>query len=254
MRALQVSLFGTALFLGLAFFAAADSPRTAAAADRSGAAVPAPEFGTSSLSRLTLGACDAQTTTIVGPSLERSNCVMAYPAVDGALDLAFPIHLPTGALIERVEVRYWDALASDPFLGMFRVTPDGGSLDVVSELPLPDFSGGFSTALFMLPAGGHTVDNNYPYMIITTVNRTGDNYQGIVRFSIDYRLQVSPAPGAATFSDVPTNHPFFQFVEALAASGITGGCGTGIYCPNQPVTRGQMAVFLSKALGLHFPN
>jgi hypothetical protein len=26
------------------------------------------------------------------------------------------------------------------------------------------------------------------------------------------------------------------------------------YCPDQPVTRGQMAVFLAKALGLHFPN
>ncbi len=53
---------------------------------------------------------------------------------------------------------------------------------------------------------------------------------------------------------MPTNHQFFQFIEALAASGITGGCGTGIYCPDNPVTRGQMAVCLSIALGLHFPN
>ena len=34
-----------------------------------------------------------------------------------------------------------------------------------------------------------------------------------------YTLQVSPAPSVATFSDVPTSHPFFQFVEALVASG-----------------------------------
>ena len=41
-------------------------------------------------------------------------------------------------------------------------------------------------------------------------------------------------------------------VEALAASGVTAGCGTGTdFCPNAPLTRGQMAVFLSKALGLH---
>jgi len=71
---------------------------------------------------------------------------------------------------------------------------------------------------------------------------------------LHYMLQVSPAPGTATFGDVPTDHPFFQFVEALAASGITAGCGSGNYCPDQPLTRGQMAVFLSKALGLHFPN
>jgi len=58
----------------------------------------------------------------------------------------------------------------------------------------------------------------------------------------------------ATFNDVPTGHPFFQFIEALAASGITAGCGDGTdFCPNAPLTRGQMAVFLSKALGLHWP-
>jgi hypothetical protein len=67
-----------------------------------------------------------------------------------------------------------------------------------------------------------------------------------------YQLQVSPAPATATFGDVPAGHPFFQFIEALVASGITVGCGGGNYCPDAPLTRGQMAVFLSKALGLHF--
>jgi S-layer family protein len=69
-----------------------------------------------------------------------------------------------------------------------------------------------------------------------------------------YRLRVSPAPAVATFADVPTTNGFFQFVEALAASGITGGCGGGNFCPDAPLTRGQMAVFLAAALGLHFPN
>jgi len=68
-----------------------------------------------------------------------------------------------------------------------------------------------------------------------------------------WRREVSPEPLAASFGDVPTNHPFFQFVEALAASGITAGCGSGNYCPDAPLTRGQMAVFLAKALGLHWP-
>ena len=64
---------------------------------------------------------------------------------------------------------------------------------------------------------------------------------------------VSPAPATASFNDVPTNHPFFQFIEALHASGITGGCGNGNYCPDTPLTRGQMAVFLAKGLGLEWP-
>ncbi len=67
-----------------------------------------------------------------------------------------------------------------------------------------------------------------------------------------WQRQVSPAPVVATFTDVPTTHPFFKFVEALYASGITAGCGGGNFCPDTPVTRGQMAVFLSAALGLYW--
>ena len=63
---------------------------------------------------------------------------------------------------------------------------------------------------------------------------------------------ISPVPATATFNDVPTSSPIFQFVEALAASGITSGCGGGQFCPDQFVTRRQMAVFLSKALGLSY--
>lgn len=71
---------------------------------------------------------------------------------------------------------------------------------------------------------------------------------------ITWRRSISPAPATATFTDVPVGHPQRQFVEALVAAGITGGCGAGTYCPDSPLTRGQMAVFLSVALGLHWPQ
>jgi hypothetical protein len=70
-----------------------------------------------------------------------------------------------------------------------------------------------------------------------------------------YKRQVAPAPSTATFpNDVPTTSPIFRFVEALATTGVTGGCGAGSFCPDQPVTRGQMAVFLAVALGMGFPH
>jgi S-layer family protein len=69
---------------------------------------------------------------------------------------------------------------------------------------------------------------------------------------LTWRRNVSPAPANATFNDVPTSDGGFQFIEALVASGITAGCGGGNYCPDAPLTRRQMAVFLAKALGLHW--
>ncbi len=54
-------------------------------------------------------------------------------------------------------------------------------------------------------------------------------------------------PGCAgTFGDVACPGLFADWIEELAAEGITGGCGGGDYCPLSPVTRGQMAVFLLK--------
>jgi hypothetical protein len=59
-----------------------------------------------------------------------------------------------------------------------------------------------------------------------------------------------PACTTATFSDVPCASPFARWVQELVARGITAGCGGGLYCPTDPVTRGQMAVFLTKTFGL----
>ncbi len=56
---------------------------------------------------------------------------------------------------------------------------------------------------------------------------------------------VPPAP-TGLFTDVPTSAPFANWIEQLANEGITGGCNPGMYCPGSSVTRGQMAVFLSR--------
>ena len=40
-------------------------------------------------------------------------------------------------------------------------------------------------------------------------------------------------------------------LAALLAVVVLAGCGGGDFCPDNPVTRAQMAVFLAKALGLH---
>jgi hypothetical protein len=56
----------------------------------------------------------------------------------------------------------------------------------------------------------------------------------------------APPPCAGVFADVPCPSAFADWVEQLAAEGVTSGCGGGDYCPDQSVTRAQMAVFLLK--------
>ncbi len=60
---------------------------------------------------------------------------------------------------------------------------------------------------------------------------------------------MSPAPATATFAEVPTNFLYFRSIEALAASGITGGCRSGNFCPKQYARRCEIAEFLARALG-----
>ncbi len=60
----------------------------------------------------------------------------------------------------------------------------------------------------------------------------------------------SPPPATGIFTDVPVGYWADAWIEQLAAEGITSGCGPGIYCPDSPVTRAEMAVFLVRTFNL----
>jgi len=166
-----------------------------------------------------------------------------------------PLRVPDGARIDAVTLEGCDLTATGQFLYGLRRTrfDDGEDILPVGTTGTAAIPGCANAAkYFDEPL---TVDNsNYDYWFF--VQWEGD-FSPSLRFQalhVSYWLQVSPAPTTyVTFNDVPATHPFFQFVEALAYSDITAGCGGGNYCPDSPVTRGQMAVFLSKALGLAWP-
>jgi Right handed beta helix region/IPT/TIG domain/S-layer homology domain len=109
------------------------------------------------------------------------------------------------------------------------------------------------------------VPGNHPfYSFVTTLVRNeitvgvgGGNYgvgldtkrQQMAVFLLKgkHGLCYTPPPCVGTFPDVPCPSTFANWIEALAAEGITGGCGGGNFCPQNPVRRDQMAVFLLKA-------
>ena len=61
-----------------------------------------------------------------------------------------------------------------------------------------------------------------------------------------------PSAGSAGFADVPADHAYAADIDRVAAARITAGCETdpARYCPQQQVTRAQMATFLARAAGL----
>lgn len=164
------------------------------------------------------------------------------------------LHLPSGALLEAITTFTDD---TDPTFNvqyfLFTIdlaTSTGGISFSFATTGTPGIQRVLHTLVTPI-----TINNDrrsYALCVLHAGTTSATQHGGATFW---YRLQVSPAPATATFpNDVPTSHALFRFVEALAASGITGGCGAGSFCPDAPLTRGQMAVFLAAALGLHFPN
>jgi hypothetical protein len=56
----------------------------------------------------------------------------------------------------------------------------------------------------------------------------------------------SVALASHNFSDVPDSAFYHDFVDFLVQNGLTSGCGVALYCGENAVTRGQLAVFLKK--------
>ena len=183
------------------------------------------------------------------------NLFSRYSTPFGGFFIGSP-HIPSGALLTFLELDSCDTNAvKNVHLQLYQCDylGDCGSFPKVhidsstnNTVPGCSFTNVDISALNVI------VDNFLGQILLQAYTEGGDDTTSISGAIIGYKLQVSPPPDSASFNDVPTSHPFFQYIEALYSSGITGGCGAGNYCPDAPLTRGQMAVFLAKALGLQF--
>ena len=164
-------------------------------------------------------------------------------------------HLPQGALGQMIEVEGCTTSGGQIDVDfIFSAAPGGGGQLITSFAGFSDTPG---CAVFQNPlASPFAVDNKNTQYLLQIGNSPADGSTYVSAVRVYYQLQVSPPPQTATFNDVAVGSPYFQFIEALNASAITAGCSAAppLYCPDAPVTRAQMAVFLSKALGLYWPE
>jgi len=177
-------------------------------------------------------------------------CCLSRAFADGNGELYASVNIPAGAIIDYIGLESYSYCAGVVGVELWEV--DAGSTSGIASFS--SSAHGYGADFNATPIG-YQLPSNTSRALAIQVELANNcvNWPFLSWVEIWWRRSVSPAPQSATFNDVPTSHPFFQFIEALNASGVTGGCGNNNYCPDNPVTRGQMAVFLSKALGLHWP-
>ena len=166
--------------------------------------------------------------------------------------LAAPLPLPSGVRVAGIFLEGCDNDAAGEYLNLLLYRCPGpvglctveASASTSGVTPAPGCSYVASAALDLTI---NDIANTYYLQI--EISGTEVEFRSA---AVAYYLQVSPPPAFATFNDVPVSHPQFQFIEALAASGISVGCGGNNFCPSAALTRGQAAVFLARALGLHW--
>jgi len=214
----------------------------------------APTFGVGSTSAYVLTAWDMQTSSSTS-QWEQDPANGHRYLTGGAGLLTAGVRLPSGAQIVGAWLEACDSSdIGGVSFGLFRFDSVFGG--PVTELATLETGTGYNLGCSSWAtelAVPETVDNQYYRYLVQGGNETIDGLTTVGAIRIYYRLQVSPA-GFPSFNDVPASDPGFQFIEALVSSGITAGCGNGNYCPDAPLTRRQMAVFLAKALGLHWPD
>lgn len=174
------------------------------------------------------------------------------------------LDVPEGAKIQWLSLFAYDNDASNITASIQRNYAQYSGGGSPSYTQIASVSTGTASTNYVMPetslGAGHVVDTfalsgsaytqyNYSVRLVIPVSTLNLRVRGAwVHFS-----RTNPAaPASASFTDVPTSHPFFKEVEQLKKSGITLGCGGTQYCPDQAVTRAQMAAFLGRAFGLHW--
>jgi hypothetical protein len=119
----------------------------------------------------------------------------------------------------------------------------------VGGLTVPPMSGCVSSYVD-LSGVGYVADDRNKHLIARVVLGSGDPLNSFASVRLLWDQAGFSYPTTPVFNDVPDTHPFFKYIQRFSQLGITGGCSAAppLYCADGPVTRGQMAVFIIRAL------
>ncbi len=134
--------------------------------------------------------------------------------------------------------------------GCDRIAHDDATGSFFKDYPTGQL--GYQEALRLYHAGITNGCQDSPPMFCPSCTITRGQWAAFIARAAN--LDVSTPPSQPTFSDVPTSHTFYRYIEALAAAGITLGCGGGEFCIDRVLTRAEAATMLARARGWDNPN
>jgi hypothetical protein len=125
--------------------------------------------------------------------------------------------------------------------------PDPATGNVFDDVAANDFAARYIEQLYADGITRGCAGNNYcPKDSVTRAQ------MAVFLLRAKYGSGYSPPPASGVFDDVDLAYWAVHWIEQLAAEGITSGCDDSgkKYCPENSVTRAQMAVFLVRTFGL----
>jgi uncharacterized protein (DUF1800 family) len=114
---------------------------------------------------------------------------------------------------------------------------------IFSDVGATDFAADWIEELYAEGITGGCAANPRRYCPTSAVNR---GQMAVFLLKVYHGTSYAPPPAQGVFGDVPVSLPLAPWIEELARLSVTAGCGGTSYCPSSSVTRGQMAVFMTK--------
>src|SRR4029079_15919155 len=137
---------------------------------------------------------------------------------------------------------HWDATADETIVPDSQGQQKRWLLHIGNSFAdVPSTSGFYrfiETLLHNGVTGGFNATNYCPSF--TTTRDQMSVFVLVAKEGAGYQPRACTTP---VFNDVPASNGFCRFIEELARRGVVTGCGGGNYCPTDPLTRAQMAIF-----------
>jgi len=114
---------------------------------------------------------------------------------------------------------------------------------IFSDVGASDFAANWIEELYAEGITGGCATNPLRYCPNNPITR---GQMAVFLLKVYHGTNYAPTPAQGIFSDVAITLPLAPWIEELARLSVTAGCGGTAYCPSNSVTRGQMAVFMTK--------